>query len=125
MTPLTLTTYGWRSWDQARELLAGCDGLWLGTANVVHSVKAWPTAMPLTTRLHAWDEVRMWRLIPDHGRAQVLVTALTESPGTGPEPWREVMAAVSDTDDLIRYVITESSSITSLRPSASGRSGES
>lgn len=93
----TLRTWGWTSWEKARELLADATGSWLETTALVRSAPL-PDVMPRTYRIHAWSpDGTVWRLIPDRANSRVLVTALvkaTDSTPTTPADVREAPVLV-------------------------------
>lgn len=76
-----LWTWGWVPWAEATRLLHAADGVWLAPSGIARrSGDPWPTEMPLTTRIHAWDDASslQWRLIPSPTRGKVLLTCLSE-----------------------------------------------
>ena len=73
-----LHSYGWMTWDPARDLLGHAQARWLALEG--EGSGALPERVPLAQRIHAWDSSRLWRLIPDHAKGLILVTALTSAP---------------------------------------------
>ena len=81
-----LRTWGWLTWEGARDLLAGASAAWLASERFVPCALL-PEDMPRTQRIHAWTGMEstgpLWRLIPDGGRGLVLVTGLLPDAGAG------------------------------------------
>jgi hypothetical protein len=119
-----LATYGWLMWDEATHLLGGADAAWLAPSGIARRFGGtWPTRMPLTTRIHAWDEASslQWRLVPRPTCGTVLVTCLSRD-GTalpGAPRTRQVTASVQPGREWDRTWIRESAAVMFLRPARS------
>lgn len=117
-----LSTWGWRTWEEAVVLLIGEHGVWLGSAAVERPTDGWPTLMPPATRIFAWSPTpaRMWRIVPDPSRALALVTCLASLDQLPAQP-RETRAADVSTSAVgqwERHFVLGVAPIQFLRPSA-------
>ncbi len=90
-----LTSLGWLPWLDATARLVDLEGAWLAPGGIVRKTArdAWPKALPVTTRIHAWRRGtgELWRLTPRFVDGTVLVTSLDLSSTAD----REVEAAAA------------------------------